>query len=178
MSTQIIISAYDPAWPALYAAERDRLWAAIGAWIADIQHVGSTSVPRLAAKPTIDIMVGVRSLADADAHCIPAIIALGYDYIYQYEADTPERRYFQKLSAAGQHTHHIHLVTIDSDWWARHLAFRDYLRAHPHTADAYAQLKYQLAATLDDRRAYTEAKTDFIRAVEKSAWVWLMTKQP
>jgi GrpB-like predicted nucleotidyltransferase (UPF0157 family) len=67
-------------------------------------------------------------------------------------------------------------VTIDSDWWARHLAFRDYLRAHPHTAAAYARLKYQLAATLGDRRAYTEAKTDFIRAVEKSASVWLMTR--
>lgn len=174
MPTQTIqILDYDPSWPALYAVERDRLLSAIGAWIADIQHVGSTAVMGLAAKPTIDIMIGVHSLASADAHCIPAIIALGYDYIYQYETDTPERRYFQKLSAHGQHTHHIHLVLIGSDWWERHILFRDYLRAHPATADAYAQLKRQIALETTDHHTYTDAKTDFIRGIEKQALEWI-----
>src|SRR3972149_3482523 len=132
----ITIAEYDPRWPSLYEEERARILAAIGEWLADIQHVGSTAVPGLAAKPTIDIMPGIRSLADA-IHCIEPLLALGYQYIPDYEVELPERRYFRRPPGEafrGRGTHHLHMVETTSQFWRRHILFRDYLRAHPETA--------------------------------------------
>lgn len=163
----ITIADYDPRWPALYEEEKARILAAIGEWLVDIQHVGSTAVPGLAAKPIIDIMPGIRSLTDAQ-HCIAALEALGYEYVPEYEAELPERRYFRKR--ATPYSHHIHMVEATSDFWQRHLLFRDYLRAHPDAAAEYGELKRRLAARIgDDRVGYTEAKTEFIRSIEERA---------
>jgi len=173
MPATIMIADYNPAWPDMFTAEKARLMAVIGDHVADIQHIGSTSVPGLGAKPVIDIMIGVRVLADADAYCIAPIIGLGYEYVKAFEVELPFRRYFRKDNADGMRTHQIHLVEIESDWWERHLVFRDYLRTHREASEAYGRLKRELATqpfkTTND---YAEAKTDFITAVEAQAFAW------
>ena len=164
---------HNPAWPGLFDAEKARLMAVIGEHVAEIQHIGSTSVPGLGAKPVIDIMIGVRSLADADAYCVKPIIALGYEYVKAFEVDLPFRRYFRKDNADGMRTHQIHLVEIESDWWVRHLVFRDYLRTHRDASEAYERLKRELAAQpFETTNDYAEAKTEFITALEAKAFAW------
>ncbi len=159
---------YDPRWPRIYEAERARILEAIGPWVAGIDHVGSTAVPNLAAKPIIDILVGLRTLADA-VHCIPRLQAIGYEYVPEYEDELPDRRYFRKGPAANR-THHLHMVERDSDFWAKHLLFRDYLRDHPDEARRYEALKRELAVRFtDDRDAYTESKTEFVESVVRRA---------
>jgi len=173
MPATITIADYNPAWPHQFATEQAQLMAVIGDHVADIEHIGSTSIPGLGAKPVIDIMIGVRSLADADAHCIAPIVDLGYEYVKSFEVELPFRRYFRKDNADGVRTHHIHLVEIESDWWERHLVFRDYLRAHPEVSEAYEQLKRELAAQpFETTNDYSEAKTEFVRAVEAEALAW------
>ncbi|MBN1284422.1 MAG: GrpB family protein [Anaerolineae bacterium] len=168
MSTPVIISDYDSNWPALYAAERARLLEAIGAHLVAIEHVGSTSVPGLSAKPVIDIILGVRRLGDAPA-CIAPLAALGYEYRPGTEVSFPQRRYFRKMQA-GRHTHHLHMVELTGDFWRRQILFRDYLRAHPGEAAEYDRLKRRLAAQYGaDRAGYTDAKTAYIMDVEAKA---------
>ncbi|MEK7247869.1 MAG: GrpB family protein, partial [Chloroflexota bacterium] len=139
---------------------------AIGEWAVAIEHVGSTAVPGLAAKPIIDIMPAIRSLADA-RHIIAPMEALGYEYVPEFEDDLPERRYFRR---GVPRSHHVHVVETTSTFWRRHLAFRDYLRAHPETAAEYAALKRRLADGYgSDSGGYTNAKTEFITRIERLA---------
>ena len=176
MSAPVIITLYDPLWVTQYNEEAARIQLEIGEWLAGLEHVGSTAVPGLAAKPVIDILAGLRTLADAP-HCIPRLQGLGYRYIPDYELDLPERRYFQKL-IDGQHSHHIHMVEVTSDFWRRHLLFRDYLRSHPDDARAYGELKLRLAEQFEnDRAAYTDAKGTFINEVMAKAEVWAKQKR-
>ncbi|MEP7234011.1 MAG: GrpB family protein [Ignavibacteriota bacterium] len=164
---KIIIKEYDPKWPSLFITERDELMEAIGHYVADIQHVGSTAVPGLAAKPVIDIMVGLRRLLDAQ-DCILPIEGMEYEYVPEFEDEFPERRYFRK-SANGRRTHQIHVVEIGTDFWKKHLFFRDHLRDHPDAAHKYAALKRELAKTFEnDREGYTDAKTPFIQNILKN----------
>jgi GrpB-like predicted nucleotidyltransferase (UPF0157 family) len=165
----VIIVDYDSRWPAMFAEERARLRDVVGNWVIDIEHIGSTAVPGLAAKPVIDILVGVPALADADAHCIAPIVSLGYEYISEFESTIPERRYFRRLKDPTTHSHHIHLVEKGTDFWNRHLLFRDYLRAHPERAREYEALKRRLAPQFSDVNDYADAKTKFIRATEQMA---------
>jgi GrpB-like predicted nucleotidyltransferase (UPF0157 family) len=170
VSARIEIVDYNPVWREMFDSEKEKLLAAIGDYVAAIEHIGSTAVPGLGAKPVIDIMIGVRSLAEADKHCVEPITGLGYDYVKAFEKDTPFRRYFRKDSQEGKRTHQIHLVEHGSDWWKRHLAFRDYLCVHDDVREAYERLKRDLAArefeTVSD---YANAKTDFIKGIEAKA---------
>jgi GrpB-like predicted nucleotidyltransferase (UPF0157 family) len=162
----IVIADYDRRWPALFEEETARILDAIGRWLVDVQHVGSTAVPGLAAKPVIDIMPGIRDLADAP-HCIGPLETLGYEYMPQFEDEMPFRRYFRK---GEPRSHHLHMVEPGSDFWQRHILFRDYLRAHPQAARQYAQVKRRLAAQFgSDREGYTEAKSGFIQDIEERA---------
>jgi GrpB-like predicted nucleotidyltransferase (UPF0157 family) len=162
----VTITDYDPAWPVMYEAERRRIVEAIGPWLVDIQHVGSTSVPGLAAKPVIDIMPGVRSLAD-DRHFIGPMESIGYSYVPVYEDDIPDRRYFRR---GEPRLFHVHVTEAGGDFWNKHLAFRDYLRTHPDTADEYASLKRRLAAEHGaDRLGYVNGKSDFIEDIVRQA---------
>jgi GrpB-like predicted nucleotidyltransferase (UPF0157 family) len=162
----VAIAEYDPAWPALYERERDLITESLGGLVVAIEHVGSTAVPGLGAKPIIDIMVGVRSLADGE-RCVGPLEELGYEY--KGEFGIPGRLYFRRL-ADGNRSHQIHMVEIGSDFWKRHLLFRDYLREHPQEAQHYHELKLRLAAEFRaDREGYTEAKTEFIRSAEAKA---------
>jgi len=162
----VAIMEYDPSWPRLFEEEKTRILVATGNRLTGIEHVGSTAVPGLAAKPIIDIMGGVRQLGDV-AQCISALGGIGYEYVPQYEVYIPERRYFRKpQTGQGPRTHHLHIVETSSDFWQRHLLFRDYLRAHPEVAREYCDLKRRLAGVYgDDGWGYTEAKTAFIQTV-------------
>jgi len=155
---------YDPTWPAMFVAARVELEQALGPCLVDIEHIGSTAVPGLAAKPVVDILVGLRSLDDS-AVVIPALEGLGYEYVAELEDELPDRRYFRRL-VDGRRTHQVHAVArSDRTWWNRHVAFRDHLRAQDEDRDAYADLKRRLASEhRHDRVAYTAAKSDFIRA--------------
>ncbi len=156
----------------MYEEERKRILGAIGAWLVDIQHIGSTAVPGLAAKPIIDIMPGIRGLAGI-VEVIQPMQSLGYQYFPEYEVQLPERRYFRRPAGEtfrGRGTHHVHIVEPASAFWRRHLAFRDYLRLHPGAAEEYATLKRRLAAQYrTDPVGYTDAKTEFITRVEALA---------
>ncbi|OGO05325.1 MAG: hypothetical protein A2Y60_04890 [Chloroflexi bacterium RBG_13_54_9] len=162
----VAIFDYDPQWPVLFEEERGRILHAVGQVILAIEHVGSTAVPGLGAKPIVDIMVGVRSLADA-VQCIEPLQSIGYKYHPENEDSIPERRYFQKgpNDIPNQHFH-LHMVEITSDFWKRTLLFRDFLRTHPEDAEQYYQLKKELAEIYgSDREGYTSAKTTFIESV-------------
>jgi GrpB-like predicted nucleotidyltransferase (UPF0157 family) len=161
---------YDPSWPAMYEAERKAVLQAAGEWLVDIQHLGSTSVPGLAAKPVIDIIAAVTSLNDA-RNIVGPLAAIGYDYVPEYEVEMPERRYFRKGRRGSEgDKYHLHVVKPDSEFWNRHLAFRDYLRAHPEVAREYAELKRRLAAKHGtDVDAYTDAKSAFILGIQEKA---------
>jgi GrpB-like predicted nucleotidyltransferase (UPF0157 family) len=156
----IRIVPYDPAWPEAFASERAALEEAIGSWaVGGIHHGGSTAVPGLAAKPIVDILVGVEDLESSRA-CFEPLSRLEYLYA-PYRSE--EMHWFCKPHP-DRRTHHLHLVPDGSRRYSEELAFRDRLRADPGTAERYARLKRELAERFpEDREAYTEAKTEFIR---------------
>lgn len=158
----IEIVTYRPEWVEAFEAERWRLVEALGPWLnGAVEHIGSTAVPGLAAKPLIDIMAPVRSLDDA-AGAIDAARGLGYHH-YPYLPDV--MHWFCKPSPEVR-THHLHLVPLGSRRWTDTLAFRDALRRDADLADDYARLKRELATRhRTDREAYTQAKASFVDAV-------------
>jgi GrpB-like predicted nucleotidyltransferase (UPF0157 family) len=162
----IRIERYDASWPTLFDQERLILSATLAPWlVGPIEHIGSTAVPGLPAKPVIDIMAAVESLAESRP-AIAALVENGYVY-YPYRADV--MHWFCKPSAAIR-THHLHLIPIGSSLWKERIAFRDYLRDNPAKAAEYAELKRQLAEEHEfDREAYTDAKEPFVRDVLKMA---------
>ena len=117
----------------MFEEEKQLLQAVLGEVSAKVEHIGSTSVDRLAAKPIIDIMIGLTDFSVADG-LVPRIETLGYEYIKKYEDEMPFRRFFVK-NLKGIRTHQIHMVEIDSEFWGRHLLFRDYLRHNPAIAN-------------------------------------------
>ena len=163
-SGQLRLSPYEPDWPLLFLAESERLFASLGRYILDVQHIGSTAIPGLPAKPILDLGVAVTNFAEA-ACCIPLLEQLGYTY--KGENGIPRRHYFVK---GDPRTHHLHMLERTSEEWKSHLLFRDYLRRNPATARAYASLKQNLATRLaTDREAYQTGKDSFIQAVLQQA---------
>jgi GrpB-like predicted nucleotidyltransferase (UPF0157 family) len=160
------IVPYDARWPSLFDEERKVLLEAIELWLAGpIEHIGSTAIPGLAAKPVVDIMAGVESL-DASRNAIARLEHRGYCY-YPYRPDV--EHWLCKPSPAFR-THHLHLVPFQSGLWIEQIAFRDYLRARPDVALEYAELKSRLAEQHRfDREAYTEAKGPFVQRILREA---------
>lgn len=161
----ISIVPYDSRWPAAFTEEAAALSAALGGLALRIEHVGSTSVVGLAAKPIIDIQVSVKQLQPLGQYEVP-LQRLGYQFVSlgDFDAVYP---FFQKPQVWPS-THHVHLCTCGGEQERKHLAFRDFLRSHPAAAAAYADLKRKLAAqhrgdTLESRERYSLAKTDFVR---------------
>jgi GrpB-like predicted nucleotidyltransferase (UPF0157 family) len=158
------VASYSVEWQRLFAEEKSRLLAAVGGYVLDIQHVGSTSVPGLAAKPIIDIGIAVRSYEEASV-CVEPIVQLGY--AYRGENGIPRRRYFERGSPRS---HHLHINEVDSRAWANQILFRDYLIQHPEIAREYAAIKMALALeNPSDRDAYLVAKAPFIERVLRLA---------
>jgi GrpB-like predicted nucleotidyltransferase (UPF0157 family) len=168
----LILVDYDPRWPDMFLAEKARLEAAVGEHVVAIDHIGSTSIPGLIAKPVIDIMIGVEDIADAREQCIAPIVALGYEHVREYEDEYPDEIYLRRSNEAGMRSHHIHVWEIDGPDYERHLVFRDYLRAHPDEAAAYAEVKRSLIDQFERGNDYAEAKDVFIRPCEERAWAW------
>lgn len=156
----ICVVAYDPQWPTRFERERALLDRAIGPRVVGgIHHVGSTAVPGLDAKPIVDILVGVESLAASRA-CFEPLAELEY----LYAPYLPEEMHWFCKPGPGRRTHHLHLIPQDSPRYRDELAFRDHLRANPEKARDYAELKHRLAARFErDREGYTDAKADFIQ---------------
>jgi len=162
MSEHIHIVPYDPNWVQKFEEEKVLIQNTIGPWITGgINHIGSTSIPGLSAKPIIDIMVGVESL-EASKPCIDLLAKIDYQY-FPYKTD--QMHWFCKPSPEHR-THHLHIVETNGEQYKARLAFRDYLIAHPDKAAEYETLKKGLAEKFkDDREAYTQAKADFVKEV-------------
>jgi len=162
----IVLSDYDPAWPGEFERERLLLLEHLGEWLAGpIEHIGSTAVPGLRAKPILDIMASVHTL-DGSRPAIPVAARLQYVY-FPYRANV--MHWFCKPSPAAR-THHLHLVPVDSQLWVDRLAFRDHLRQHPAVAGEYAVLKAAFAERYrTDREAYTQAKAPFVARILAAA---------
>ena len=178
----IVIAGYDPAWPERFERERAEILRVCGAdAFARIEHVGSTAVPGLAAKPIIDIMPGLRSLDDAAALIAP-LAGIDYEYVPEFERPNaidegmPFRRYFRK-DVEGERAFHMHMVEAGSEFWRDHLLFRDYLRNSPEDAREYERVKSRVAAEYNANLTpesninlgYTDRKSDCIDAIMAKA---------
>jgi len=161
----ILLADYDPAWPAAFESERERLAELLGNWLrGSIEHIGSTAVPGLVARPTIDVAAAVASAEAADA-CVAPLAKRGWEHRGQY-GDDPQRRYFVLDRQGPQGTERVaelHLWILPAPGWNRHLAFRDLLRADPALREAYAAEKLRLVVEVaGDRAKYSEGKAPFI----------------
>jgi len=155
---------YDPAWTTLFLNEKEEISQAIGQYVMSIEHIGSTSIVNMPAKPEIDILVGLAHLTDA-AQCINPLAQIGYPYYQRFEATSPERRYFRK-SEGVQPLVHIHMVEQTSDFYQGRIAFRDYMRSHPEVAAQYAAIKQNLVKKFGgDRLKYSEEKSSFVAQI-------------
>jgi GrpB-like predicted nucleotidyltransferase (UPF0157 family) len=163
MST-VIVSPYSVEWPKLFGELREELLAVFAPMEVAIEHIGSTSVPQLAAKPVIDVLLGANCLDDVELK-INALSDFGYLYVPKYESELPMRRYFVKSAVAALRVH-LHAVERGSRLWKEHLAFRDVLRADSRLRSQYQSLKLQLATEYaNDKSAYSAAKNPFIQSV-------------
>ena len=160
----VALHAYDFSWPAMFAAERERLLTVLPATFIDVQHFGSTAIPGLAAKPIIDILAGVESMAVAESVAEP-LCASGYATSAEFNGELTDRKWFMRW-ANGHRTHHLHVVVHGDSVWRQRLRFRDALRSNPDLAARYAALKAELAAKHNnDREAYTDAKAAFVLSI-------------
>jgi GrpB-like predicted nucleotidyltransferase (UPF0157 family) len=162
----IDIKDYDPEWPNAFELEKSRIMKKLGELVLEIQHIGSTAVPGISAKPIIDILIAVRDMGRA-MECAIKLADLGYELI-QSEDDVERLFLFRGMPR----THHIHIVEHGSETHRKHVVFRDYLREHADTRNEYDRLKRALAARYrTDRKSYVDSKTDFVeRVVEKATW--------
>lgn len=162
------ICPYSSLWPNWFEAERSVLESVFSSRDVRIEHVGSTAVPGLGAKPIVDILLGAPSLSVIEAKS-SALAALNYQYMPEHEALLPQRRFFAKPQVRPRRFH-LHAVERESEFWRKHLAFRDALRSDPELACEYERMKHELAVRFGvDRVGYTEAKSSFIQSVLASA---------
>jgi GrpB-like predicted nucleotidyltransferase (UPF0157 family) len=158
------LAPYTAEWKRIFERDKARLQAAVGDHVLDIQHVGSTSIPGMVAKPIIDIGIAVRNFEQATV-CIEPIERLGYEY--KGENGIPRRHFFVK---GDPRTHHVHVNEVDGRDWENQVFFRDYLIQHPGMAQEYAELKLELARRFPtDRQAYLDGKAPFIERVLRLA---------
>ena len=160
------IVSYRPAWKRLYEIEAKRLHEVVGCHALKIEHVGSTAIEGMDAKPIIDILIAVEDLDDA-CEIVPFVETFGY--AYKMNDDVPGRVFFVK-GPPRKRTHHLSLTALNSAYWKDNLAFRDYVRAHPDAAQAYVRLKRRLAEQFsNDRGSYTAGKKSFVANVVELA---------
>ena len=154
---------HDPEWLGTFEAERERITATLGSRLLHIEHVGSTSVSSLLAKPVVDIALAVESVTEAD-FCIEPLQALGYEYRGLHGDD--ERRRYYVLERGGRRIAQIHLWILPAAGWDQTLRFREVLRANPAVREAYAREKLRVAEMVGwDKAAYSLAKGPFIESI-------------
>ena len=160
---------YDPRWPERAAEEIGRVEEALGGVAARVEHVGSTAVPGLAAKPIVDLLVAV-SMTTPSAPYVGPLEGLGY--LFAPDPESPDFHFFG-LPAERPRAYNLHVCVAGSEDEVRHLALRDYLRSHSDEVARYAALKREVAARHpQDRLAYIEGKTDYVAALESRAFAW------
>jgi GrpB-like predicted nucleotidyltransferase (UPF0157 family) len=170
MKRKIEVVSHNPDWSDLFQTEAEKIAPIFGPEIIVIEHIGSTAIPGIKAKPIIDILVEVKDISQVD-HFNDQMAQLGYKP--KGEFGIPGRRYFRKKGTDAAHTHHVHIFQIGNPEIERHLNFRDYLRTHPEDAQAYSRLKEALAQKFpDDPENYTEAKSEFIQEMDRRARTW------
>jgi len=164
----IELAPYSANWPAEFQNESATIGHALSGTPITLHHIGSTSIPGIVAKPVIDMLGVVPAIRDIDDR-ERQLAEIGYEGLGEFGISG--RRYFRKTAADGARTHHLHVFAKGSEAIDRHLDFRDYLRAFPAEAAAYAELKQKLAAQFTGED-YSEGKTEFIRAIEQRAAAW------
>ncbi len=167
---KVEVVPHNPRWRNAFEAEAKHIGAALGENVLAIHHIGSTAIPGMIAKPTIDILAVASTLGAVDCHA-DQMQAAGY--IGKGENGIAGRRYFQRFGEGGRHTHHVHIFPKGSREIERHLAFRDFLRAQPAKAALYADAKLQAAEMAGSSRpAYQARKSPFVQRTEIEALAW------
>jgi len=163
---KVKLSSYNPEWKKLYKKEEKLIRSIIEKYILDIQHVGSTSIPNIKAKPIIDIAVGVKSLKIGEK-CIKPLERLGYEY--KHDAGIKGRHFFVKGNENNR-THYLHVEKLNGKLWKNHILFRDYLIKHKEAVKEYSKLKEELVKKhKDNRDIYTIKKNSFIQKILRKA---------
>ncbi|HVF99972.1 MAG TPA: GrpB family protein [Chloroflexia bacterium] len=158
---------HDPRWAAYFDEVESLLCGVLGRYALDIQHVGSTSIAGIVAKPVIDVAVAIEQYPLPD-EVLTAVEALGYNYLGEY--GLPHRHlFFQRGGPVG---YNIHINKLANNQFQRHVLFRDYLRAHPNAAREYELLKLELAAQHDDVNTYANSKSEFVQDILRRAYLW------
>ena len=165
-SETVTLLEHDPNWAVLAASEAARVREALGG--VEVAHIGSTAVPGLWAKPVLDLLPGLRPLHVGEVE-LQAMRELGYEYLGEH--GLPGRLFLRK--GAERRTHHVHAVELGGTEWRRHLAFRDYLRAHPEEAARYGEAKRALAMAVGgDWDAYADRKNGIASDIQTRALAW------
>ena len=175
--TQILVVPHDPKWAAAFTEAALEMAQAIGPNLVEVYHIGSTAIPGIYAKPIIDILAVVADITALD-HRNAQMELIGYEA--KGEFGIAGRRYFRRNNAEGLRTHQVHAFQSGTSDIQRHLAFRDFMRAHRQFARQYSELKIKLAtAHPNDLEAYIDGKDGFIKAMEQRALEWVRAgKQP
>jgi GrpB-like predicted nucleotidyltransferase (UPF0157 family) len=167
---KVEVVPHNPQWRDAFEAEAKQVAAALGENVVATHHIGSTAIPDIYAKPVVDLLVEVRDITEVDGRS-SAMESLGYEVMGEY--GIPGRRYFRKDSREGIRTHNIHAFEAGSAEVERHLAFRDYMIAHPGDAQRYSELKRKLAEehprSMD---GYMDGKDGFIKEMDRRAAQW------
>jgi len=170
MPIEIVVLPPDPKWSDDFAREAAALRETFGDALIDVHHIGSTSIPNIYAKPIIDILVETSDLNAIDLKT-QGMTMRGYEAMGEF--GLPGRRYFRRDNDQGVRTHHVHVFERGSDSVERHLAFRDYLTAHPDLAQLYSAMKRELAPLCgNDIEKYMDGKDPFIKKTEIIALKW------
>ena len=167
---KVEVVPHDPHWRDAFEAEAKQVAAALGENVVAVQHIGSTAIPNIHAKPVVDLLIEVREIAEVDGRSL-MMESLGYEVMGEY--GIPGRRYFRKDNREGIRTHQVHAFEAGSAEVVRHLAFRDYMIAHPLEAQRYSELKRRLAEehpqSMDE---YMDGKDGFIKEIDRRAALW------
>ena len=163
---KVKLSSYNLKWKELYKKEQKLIYSAIEKYILDIQHIGSTSIPKAKAKPIIDIAVGVKSFKVGEK-CVKSLEKIGYEY--KHDAGVKGRHFFVK-GKENNRTHYLHIEKLNGRLWREHILFRNYLMNHKEAIEEYNKLKEGLVKKYkDDRDTYTKKKNSFIQKILRKA---------
>ncbi|MFW5653622.1 MAG: GrpB family protein [Planctomycetota bacterium] len=164
----VVLLDWTTRWPVAFRELQDELQRALGSdgHLTSIEHIGSTAVPGLPAKPVIDILIGVRQIDRVVDEWVAPLASHGFRYISRHEEQLPERRFFVRRARGEMLQAHLHIVEPTTEFWRTHLQFRDILRANPTLRNLYAATKIRFAREFrNDRAAYTDAKGPVIRQI-------------
>ncbi len=165
----ITIEKYNPQWISKFEQEKRLILKNINNIALKIEHIGSTSVPNLGAKPIIDIMIGIEALKYSD-EIIKILETIDYIYVPKHEETMPYRRFFYKKASNNIKTHHIHVVELTHEFWQRHLIFRNYLVLDNESANEYYLLKKYLSEKYpNEPEKYTDGKSELIEKIMTKA---------